>query len=64
MADRVTVNSAAISLTVRGCDASSCRMRRRVGSAAAERASVTWNTLAVTNAFGQMGPLKTGLWKA
>ena len=37
MADRVTVNSAAMSLTVRGCDASSCRIRRRFGSAAAEQ---------------------------
>jgi hypothetical protein len=41
IAERVTGNSAAISLTVRGRGASSCRIRRLVGSAAAESASVT-----------------------
>ena len=39
-AERVEVNSAAISVTVRGEAASSCRMWRRVGSAAALKASV------------------------
>src|SRR6476620_2601760 len=56
IADRVTVNSPARSVTPRGPRARSCRIRRRLGSAAAESESVTTpDTLVVTNVSVQRG---------